>query len=145
MEPKKTLTNWLTNRYLIIIRDEENFAEKKTYGFTYAKLIVMGISIILISLVFSYYIITGFLSTWLDPREKEADSNRKIIILSARVDSLAMEVSRKDNYIHTLKDIISGKNPVNSISSKVVKRNSIDIEEKESILAGYNKIKTNNN
>ena len=28
MKPKKTFSNWLTERYLLIIRNEENFAEK---------------------------------------------------------------------------------------------------------------------
>ena len=119
MKPKKTLTNWLTNRYTLIIRDEENFAEKRTYGFTYTKIIVFGISIFIISMTLSYYIITGVLSNFLDPRLIEADTDRKIIILSAKVDSLAGEVNRKDKYIFNLKNIITGKSPVNTAPAKV--------------------------
>jgi hypothetical protein len=108
LEHTKTLTTWLTNRYLLIIRNEENFAEKKTYSFTYAKVIVFSIFLLVILFCFTYYIVTGVLSTWLDPRKNEADANRKIIILSARVDSLAIEVNKKDVYIMSLKTIISG-------------------------------------
>ena len=121
MKLKRTLTNWLTNRYTLIVRDEENFAEKKTYGFTYSKLIVMGISVFTIMLFLSYYIITGILSNFLDPRLIEADTDRKIIILSAKVDSLAMEVGRKDKYIFNLKTIITGKIPVINTPAKLTK------------------------
>ena len=48
------------------------------------------------------------LATWLDPRRNEADANRKIIVLSAKVDSLAMELNRKDKFILSLKSVIDG-------------------------------------
>lgn len=108
MEHKRTLTSWLTNRYLLIIRNEENFAEKRTFSFNYAKIIVLAISLSLFIFILSYYLITGMLATWLDPRRNEADANRKIILLSAKVDSLAMEVNRKDKFILSLKSVIAG-------------------------------------
>ncbi len=145
MEIKKTLANWLTNRYTLIIRDEENFAEKKTYGFTYAKVIVLGISFLLICLTLSYYIITTVLSTWLDPREIEADSNRRIIELSAKMDSLSQEVGRKDKYIYTLKNIIAGKSPVNPVSMKAIKHDVVKQEGKSQVMANTRQLKSDNN
>lgn len=109
MKYKKTLYSWLTNRFLLIIRNEENFAEKKTFSFTYAKLIVFAISLLLIFIALSFYVVSTFLSHWYNPKAIEVEANRKIISLSAKVDSLSIEVERKDQYIQAFKRILEGK------------------------------------
>jgi len=139
LEHKRTLSGWLTNRYLLIIRNEENFAEKRTFSFNYAKLIVFGISLSLFIFILSFYLITGLLATWLDPRVKEADANRKIILLSAKVDSLAVEVGRKDKFIMSLKTVIEGESPVQEVSVATPKPNR-RITKKETQLADTNTI-----
>ena len=139
MAPKRTLTSWLTNRYLLIIRNEENFAEKRTFSFNYAKIIVFGIFLSSIIFILSFYLITGILSTWLDPRANEADANRKIIELSAKVDSLAFEVSNKDKFILNLKDIIGQRVKQEEISFTTPKSIKRTIK-KNSQLADTNRI-----
>jgi murein DD-endopeptidase MepM/ murein hydrolase activator NlpD len=39
LRPKKTLSSWLTTRYQLIIRSDENFAERTSLGFSYSKVI----------------------------------------------------------------------------------------------------------
>ena len=56
------------------------------------------------------------LATWLDPRRNEADANRRIIVLSAKVDSLALELNRKDKFILSLKSVIEGDAKSDEIS-----------------------------
>lgn len=109
MKSKKTLSDWLSNRYLLILRNEENFAERTTISFTYAKLVVFLVSIFLIVLLISLYLVTTILSAWLDPRHAEVEANRQLIELSLTIDSLAMEVDRKQEFIQLFKRLSSGE------------------------------------
>ncbi len=129
MKHRKTLSHWLTNRFLLIIRNEENFAEKRTFSFTYAKLIVFC-SIFLI-LVFSlcFYLSTTLLATFFDPTHKQIVLNKKIIALSAKVDSLTTEMEQKAAFTDLVQRVISGKDEElkseSSTSVKVVKVDEI--------------------
>ena len=109
MKSKKTLSDWLSNRYLLILRNEENFAERTTISFTYAKLIVFLVSIFFLLLLISLYLVTTIFSAWLDPRHAEVEANRQLIELSLSVDSLAAEVSRKEDFIQTFKRLANGE------------------------------------
>ncbi len=108
MAARKTLSNWLTNRYLLIIRNEENFAEKKTISFTYAKVILlMGVSF-LITLSLAIYLVTFTLEQWLDPRFVQSQTNRQLLALTMKIDSLEQEMLIKDQYVTNIKKIVSG-------------------------------------
>lgn len=103
---KRTLSGWLTNRYLLIIRNEENFAEKKTLRFNYARLILlMGLGF-LVTLVIAIYLVTSILNEWLDPRHAQMVANRQVIQLSMRIDSLEREVNAKDRFINNIRLIL---------------------------------------
>jgi len=108
LAPKKTLTNWLTNRYLLIIRNEENFAEKKTLSFNYARVILILAVAFLITLAISTYLVTVTLEEWLDPRYAQMRSNRELLDLTVRLDSLEYEIALKDQYIDNIQLIVSG-------------------------------------
>lgn len=108
MANKKTISTWLTNRFLLIIRNEENFALKKTYSFTYAKLIVFGFTFLAVVFALSFYILTTFLSGWFNPKSAQFEMNKKLLLLSTKVDSLELEVALKDNYILSFKKILEG-------------------------------------
>lgn len=105
MKIRKTLYSWLTNKYTLIIRSEETFAEKRSLNFTYAKIIVFVTLYSFSLFTISYYIITGVLSTWLDPREQIIETKQRIVNLSVKVDSLSSEVDKKEQYISDLKKL----------------------------------------
>ncbi|UXP33763.1 M23 family metallopeptidase [Reichenbachiella agarivorans] len=109
MENKKTLSNRLTTKYLLIIRNEENFAEKTTYSFTYAKIILFLVLIFMSLTALSFYLTTTLLEEWFDPRYAQLKATRDVISLSAKVDSLVYEVDKKEQFINNFKMIISGK------------------------------------
>lgn len=119
MKSRKTLSNWLTNRYLLIIRNEENFAEKSTFSFNYAKLIVFFVSIFIIFLTISLYLSKTILSQWVDPRHAELETNRKLIALSLAIDSLANEVAKKDKFIHSFQYVLTGNDEVIELGKSV--------------------------
>lgn len=109
MEEKKTLTSRLTTKYLLIIRNEENFAEKTTYSFTYAKIILFLFFIFLTLAGSSFYLVTTVLEQWFDPRFVQLKATRETMELSLKIDSLTTEVNKKDAFIGNLRLILSGQ------------------------------------
>jgi murein DD-endopeptidase MepM/ murein hydrolase activator NlpD len=108
LKSKKTLSNWLTNRFLLIIRNEENFAEKRTFSFTYAKIIVFSFVILVLIFGISFYLLNTILAYWLNPKYARLEANNRIILLTEKVDSLALEVRRKDLYILNFRRMLTG-------------------------------------
>lgn len=109
MGQKRTLSEWLTNRYLLIIRNEENFAEKVTFSFNYARLILIMALGFIISLVIAVSLVTTVLERWLDPRHAQMVANRQVIGLSLSVDSLQQQVRYRDQYIENVRRILGGE------------------------------------
>lgn len=109
LENKRTLSDRLTTKYLLIIRNEENFAEKTTYSFTYAK-IILGLFLVFAVLSgISFLIATTLLEKWFDPRYAELKANKEVIEMSTSLDSLITEVKKKDEFIDNFKMIIEGR------------------------------------
>jgi len=114
---KSKLAGKLLNRYLLIIRNEENFAEKSTFSFTYAKLIVFILTLMMVFMLISLILVKTLLAQWFDPEHQELEANRRLIRLSSAVDSLAIEVDRKDQFIDNLTQIIRGDDTVSFAST----------------------------
>ena len=109
MEQKRTLSNRLTTKYLLIIRNEENFAEKSTYSFTYSKIILVLLISFFAFFGLSFYLSTSLLEAWFDPRFAEVKATKEVMELASRVDSLQHEVKKKDDFINNIKTIMSGE------------------------------------
>ena len=108
MRPKKTLSNWLTTRYQLIIRNEENLSEKTSLGFTYSKIILTSVVLFCITMLISLFLVKTILAKWFDPRHAQLENNRQLYELALRVDSLATEVDRKDRFIQNFQRVLSG-------------------------------------
>lgn len=108
MKPKKTLSNWLTTRYQLIIRNEENFAEKTSLGFTYSKVILFSLILFTGLFVLSLFMSKTILARWFDPKHEQALLNQELERLGGKVDSLAIEVDRKDQFIADIQKVLSG-------------------------------------
>lgn len=108
MTPKKTLSERLTARFQMIIRNEDNLEEKSSFGFTYAKLLVFSILVFIIVFVGSLYLAQTLLSKWFDPRYAQRETNKKLGQLARKVDSLAAEEENKDQFIQNLKSVLNG-------------------------------------
>ena len=109
LKSKKTLSNWLTNRYLLILRNEENFAEKTTISFTYAKLIFITFVILLIMMIASLYLSSSLMSQWFDPRHELIVMDRHLVNLAEKVDSLESEMEVKDQFIANVQRVLVGE------------------------------------
>jgi murein DD-endopeptidase MepM/ murein hydrolase activator NlpD len=108
LKPKKTLSNWLTTRYQLIIRNEENFAEKTSAGFTYSKIILFSVIFFAVMFVVSLFLVKTILAKWFDPKYAQMENNKRLDELSTKVDSLALEVERKDIFIANFQRVLSG-------------------------------------
>lgn len=108
MRPKKTLSSWLNTRYQLIIRNEENFAEKTSVGFTYSKIILFSVLLFIFFLLISLFLVETVLEKWFDPKYEQMVLNQQLYGLSLKVDSLALEVDRKDRFIANFQRVLSG-------------------------------------
>ncbi len=108
MKFRKTFSNRLTTRYLLIVRNEEDFAEKSTFTFTYVKLILFIVSFSILIFIGSLFLVSTLLEQWFDPRYAQAESNRRLIELSMTVDSLEQQVQKKQSFITSFQQIVRG-------------------------------------
>ncbi len=106
MKNKKTLSNWLTTKYLLIVRNEENLSERSPFSFTYAKLLVFSFAIMTVLLILSLFLSRTILSQWFDPRSATLEANKKLLQLTLQIDSLSYEAERKQMFINTFKSIL---------------------------------------
>src|SRR5690606_15421141 len=61
----------------------------------------------------SLYLVSTILGQWFDPRHAEVEANRKLIALSMQVDSLVMEMDRKEQFITNFQSIVEGDGIIN--------------------------------
>lgn len=108
MLPKKTLSERLTNKYQLVIRNEENLAEKTSFGFTYAKLMVFSVAAFVLVFAFSLFLAQTLLARWFDPRHAQREANQQLYQLALKVDSLTLDVDRKDQFIRNFQRILNG-------------------------------------
>jgi murein DD-endopeptidase MepM/ murein hydrolase activator NlpD len=108
LRPKKTLSNWLTTKYQLIIRSDENFAERTSFGFTYSKVILFSVIVFTGLFALSLFMTKTILARWFDPKHEQLVMNQQLYELAQIVDSLAFEVDRKEYFIQNVKRVLSG-------------------------------------
>jgi murein DD-endopeptidase MepM/ murein hydrolase activator NlpD len=129
MKPKKTLSSWLTTRYQLIIRNEENFAEKTSVGFTYSKIILFSVIIFVVFLIISLFLVETVLEKWFDPKYEQMVLNQQLYGLALKVDSLSLEVDRKDKFIANFQRVLSGDTSNFDDPAKILKGESSPLEK----------------
>ncbi len=118
---RKTLNERLTNKYQLIVRNEENFSDRWTFSFNFAKLLVL----ITLILVLFYALSTGinFLGSYLLGVGGNSEKAQELITMAAKVDSIAYELDVKDRYILSFKTMLNGgevpeKNTISTLIDK---------------------------
>lgn len=92
----------------MVIRNEENLAEKTSFAFTYAKVLVISVVVFVVIFTGSLFLSETLLAKWFDPRYAQNEANKKLYELALKMDSLAVEVERKDKFIKNFQRILSG-------------------------------------
>ena len=117
MKPKKTFSNWLKERYLLIIRNEENFAEKRFLGFTYAKFFLISFIVFIVFMIMSLFLTETILEQWFDPRHAHTQNKKQLVTLTMELDSLSEEVRKKDQFISLFRGFLTGDTDSASVDS----------------------------
>lgn len=141
MKQRKTLSSWLTTRLLLVIRDEEMFAEKATIRFNYARLLLfLGLFFIGLTAL-SFFLVTTILARWFDPRVEKLAISKRLIELEEKLDSLKYQSQIKDQYIHTIRNILEGKTslPSTQKTKDPLKPSEIDLKRLSPIDSAFRK------
>ncbi|MBC7921785.1 MAG: M23 family metallopeptidase [Ferruginibacter sp.] len=102
----KTLSQRLTNRYVLTIRNEENFAHKISYPLTYAKVVVFTTLSLVVLFSGCFYLSSTLLARWFNPVTQEQEINRRLYELSLTVDSLSEALAQKQVFMNSLDGVI---------------------------------------
>ncbi len=121
MKIKESLFAWLSHRYEVVVRDEENFEEKRTFSYSHTKALVFVVPILV--LIF----MSGF---WLAPRQnskilqssQELQMKKQLLSLSNTVDSLLEVTSQYERYYQNFRKAIEGNvKDLRSDTSRTIK------------------------
>jgi len=96
----------------MIIRNEENFAEKTTITFNYARILTLALIALIVFFGISFLMATTVLKQWFDPRHAQLEMNRELINLYITVDSLLTEVDRKEMFIANFQRVVAGEDSI---------------------------------
>ena len=136
---KKTLSNWLNNRHILIIQNEEDFSHKATYNFTYARIVLFTMMGLTVVFVLSLYLLNTVLAQWFDPRHAENETRKDLVTMSLSLDSLASELESRDLFIQSIRKALEGETAVDdpatqeNLSGNVQLTNSATSSEIDSV------------
>jgi murein DD-endopeptidase MepM/ murein hydrolase activator NlpD len=108
---KKKISNWLTRRYQLVVRNEDTLEERSAFSFSHAKFIFFGTVLLGILISCSLALATTLLARWLNPAYIEQENKEKIVQLATEVDTLEQQATQQKNFIALLQSIIAGKEP----------------------------------
>lgn len=108
MSLRTKIRNWLTEKYLIVIRKKQDFSVLGSFNVSFSRIIIMGVLSLSVIFFISLVLTRTILRQWFDPVYMETENTAKILMLSDIVDSLSVAVSQKDAYLANIQGIISG-------------------------------------
>lgn len=109
MGVKKIFSNWFTTRYQLIVRNEEDLADKYTVGLNYTKLIILASTTFTVLFAFSLLLANTILAKWFNPAYMEQENSKKLIQLSAAVEALGGQSTQQDKFIKLIQSIVKGE------------------------------------
>ena len=121
------MSNWLTTRYQMVVRNEENLAEVSSFNFTYAKVAVLGLLTFVIIFIGALYLSQSLLSQWFDPRHTTMEYNQKLLSLTMEMDSLKTRLKDQDRFIGNLQTILKGDVPEGDVYRRPDEVNTADL------------------
>lgn len=107
-KPKRSLAERLSNRYQLVVRNEENLAEKHTFSFTWGRVLVASVTIFSLLIVGCLFLAQTLLAKWFDPRHAQLEANRQLASLVLRFDSIAEDNRQKAIFINNFQRLLRG-------------------------------------
>lgn len=115
MRLQQRIRNWIENKYLFVIRREEDFSVITSLSINKVRVGLIIVFTLLCFFVLSLVLSKTLLASWFDPAYQESENMKKIYALSQTVDSLLVEVNAKDMYLKNIQQIISGEYETDSV------------------------------
>ena len=109
MKRKKAFTNWLVTRHQIVIRNEEDLAERSTFSLSYAKLITLSFFTLVLFIGLGLFLSHTILKKWLNPAYIEQENNNKLMQLYTTVKKLEEKNAQQDKFIKLFQNMLEGK------------------------------------
>ncbi len=108
MKIKETISSWLTHRYEILVRDEENFEEKKSFSYSHAKALVWVTPILIVFLVLGWWIGRATGRVEQKANTQEVELKKKVLVLATTVDSLVEVTDQYQQYYENFRKAMEG-------------------------------------
>ncbi len=108
MKSQKSLYEWLQTKVIINIRNEENFALKRSFKTTYSRIILFGLISFIVFIFLYTWLLNGVLGAWINPEYEQVRLNRKINKLNGSIDSLAEALINRDKLIQNFQQVLNG-------------------------------------
>lgn len=121
MKIKESLFAWLSHRYEVVVRDEENFEEKRTFSYSHTKALVLVVPVLILMFILGF---------WLAPRHsgkilqssQELQMKKQLLSLTNTVDSLLEVTNQYERYYQNFKKAIEGNvKDLRTDTSKIIK------------------------
>jgi murein DD-endopeptidase MepM/ murein hydrolase activator NlpD len=121
MKIKESLFAWLSHRYEVVVRDEENFEEKRTFSYSHTKALVLVVPILVLMFILGF---------WLAPRQsgkilqssQELQMKKQLLSLTNTVDSLLEVTNQYERYYQNFRKAIEGDvKDLRADTSKILK------------------------
>ncbi|MCU0429613.1 MAG: M23 family metallopeptidase [Cytophagaceae bacterium] len=103
---RKTITERLTTKYQIIVRNEENFADRWMMSSTLAKGLVFLAIALLLLFVFYYYLLQ--LSRFIFSGNDQLEERKALLVMMSKVDSLEQQLQHNDQLLAGWKVMMNG-------------------------------------
>lgn len=104
----KTLSEWLTSKLQLIIRNEENFEDKFKLSYTPARLLFFSFIAFVVVFVLGFFIAAKIYNRTILSGQ-DAALSRKVVTLTTLVDSLNQKIDSKNDYIESIKKVLGGE------------------------------------
>ncbi len=105
---KRSIYDRITYKYQVIIRNEENFAEKTTFSFNYAQALLVFFILFSGMLFMSLFLAKSILSQWYDPAHEDKQVAKDVEDIRQRLDSLNHQLVMRDEIIHSFHVMLDG-------------------------------------
>lgn len=108
-KPKKKIYRKLSNKYRLVIMNDETFEEKVSVTLSPLNVFVFTGTIIISLITFTIYIIAFTPLREYIPGYADVNMQRKLVSLTFKTDSLLKSLESRDLYLENLKMVINGK------------------------------------
>lgn len=119
MAKRRKKDNWykrITNRFRLVIFDDQTFEERFTMRLTTLNILIFLVSVSIVMIFITFFIIANTGIREYIPGYPDVDERKRIVELNLMADSLLYDIRQKDIYIQNIKNILEDNIPSDTIT-----------------------------